>query len=108
MGGDVWLLDAAAPLAGDDHYEITGVVDMGSVGAAAPQSLVFVAEHNDATFSPSNGTPLFAPSFDVRRFNPITLTSVGGGTGFGWMVALSASVSSAVPFGSPISWLESS
>jgi len=38
-----------------------------------------------------NGDPLFAPPYDDTRYNPVTLTSAGGGTAFGQLDSLTAS-----------------
>ena len=102
LGGDVKLLDATDMFAGEDNYEISAVVDTGSIGGATPATLVFVAELDYTTFTISSGDPLFPPPFDATRFNPITLTSSTGGTAFGQIDTLSASGAPSVPLASPI------
>jgi len=83
-GGNIVLLDANEPLAGEDNYEVRGVVDTGTIGGATPESLVFVPEYDSTTFEVESGTVLFAPPpFDAGRFNPFTLSSASGGSAFG-------------------------
>jgi len=83
-GGNVLLLDADDPLAGEDNYEVRSVVDSGTIGGAVPESLVFTPEYDSTTFDVDSGTALFAPPpFDPGRFNPFTLNSLSGGSAFG-------------------------
>lgn len=103
-GGNVVLLDASDPLAGEDNFEIIAVLDTGSIGGASPQSIVLTAEYADTEFTLASDTQLFAPSFDPARFNPFTLTSSTGGTAFGQIESLTATISAAVPLGSPAVW----
>lgn len=103
MGGDVELFDSDGPLNGDDSYEVTGVVDTGTVAGVVPASFRFTPAYDDPAFTFSAGTPLFPPPpIDPAKANRILLTSDSGDTAFGNLDSFTVVGAQTVPVFSPI------
>ena len=81
VGGDVTLFDSDGLLNGDDVYEASGVVDVGTVAGIPLATFDFRPAYDDPAFTLTAGTPLFAPPpIDPASANRIQLDSVSGGT----------------------------
>lgn len=82
--GDTLIFDATDMFAGEDSYEVTSVLDTGTIGGVTPASFFWNPSFAYTAYTLTSGDPLPQPLPQAQStFLQFQITSAGGGTAYG-------------------------